>query len=229
MAEYVDIVIGGQTLKYCQLDDGSLVPVNVGLSLDGGTLVRLSNEAIAQLQDVTLPETYPLPSSQVSDLKIVQVSNFPSGFAISNFPASFQVSNLPATFPLSPAQEAIVAAIRDRVQGFTQGAGAPDGNTLRVAQARRSPSAFTVSSVAVSTTAGTVVAANTSRLTLDIFNRGSGDVFLAWGANNPSSTLYSLRLSEGDFFQLDLNEAVREVRAICAAGTSATLNVTEGV
>lgn len=229
MASYVDVVVDGRTLKYCQLDDGSLCPVHVATSLDGGTLVLLPPDQVDALRTIEFPAEYPLPASQIAVLRAVSVENFPSGFAVSNFPSGFEATNLPPTYPLPADQEGILANIRTTVQDFTKGSGTPDATTLRVTEARRSPSTFTLNSRDITDTASTIAAVSPSRLSLEIFHHAGTDVFLCWGANDPTSALYSLRLSQGDYYRMGINDAVREVRAICASGNTATLNVTEGI
>lgn len=149
MAEYVSV----DGYKVLELDDGDLVPASVAFSLEGGTLVKLPDDQIADLQTVTFPVNYPLPSSQVTDLKTVAVSNFPAAFNVSNFPASFSVSNLPSTYalpssqvtdlktvsisnlpsayPLSSGQAASLSAIESSVADLDRGSGSTTVDTLR--------------------------------------------------------------------------------------------------
>jgi hypothetical protein len=135
MPQYISL--NGQ--KYVQLDDGDTVPVNVSLSLDGGTLVKLPTAQLTALQTPTFPASFPLPSTQVTDLKAVTVGNFPTGFNVSNFPSSYNVSNLPSTYPLPNAQEVILSDLRTRVQGFDLGSGILTPNTLRTTFATDQP------------------------------------------------------------------------------------------
>lgn len=118
--------------KVVQLDDGALVPVNVTLSLDGGTLVKLSDAQVASLRSVILPNVYPLPDNQVSALQQATVSNFPSGFNVNNFPSGFNVSNLPSAYPLPTAQETMLSGLNTFVTNLDKGSGNYGPNTLRV-------------------------------------------------------------------------------------------------
>lgn len=131
MPQYVDVVVGGITQKFVQLDDSVLVPVNVSLSLEGGTLVKLPDAQIDSLKTPTLPTEFPLPDSQVSALQVVAVSNLPSAYNINNFPSGFACNNLPAAYPLPANQETMLNAIKTWTDGLDKGSGVFGVNTLR--------------------------------------------------------------------------------------------------
>lgn len=228
MSSYVDVVIDGRNEKYVQLDDGSFVPCNVAFSLEGGTLVKLPTAQIAALQTPTFPANFPLPSSQVSDLKAVTVGNLPTLYNIGNYPAGFNCLNLPATFPLSSAQEALLQAIKTFTDNLAKGAGAFDANTLRTVQARQAPAAVTRSSVAGSATAVSLVAANGGRSLLKIYNDSSAILYVGIGSTNPTATDFSTKLYQDDYYEAPFNEAGLEFRGIWSSATGAA-RITEGV
>lgn len=126
---YVDV----DGRKYVQLDDGEgvLVPCVVALSLEGGSLVRLTETQIQALKNPNWPTEYPLPASQVEALRSPYVE-FPEAVMVENFPPSFEIDNFPSNYPLPADQIEIVQVIQTLLANFAKGAGMVDGNTLRL-------------------------------------------------------------------------------------------------
>ena len=214
--------------QFLQLDDGSLAPVTVSMSLEGGTLVKLADDQIAEMQAVTFPSELALPAVQVSDLKEVTVSNQPTSIDVGNFPSGFTCSNMPSTFPLSEAQGNTLNNIYSTVNTFTQGSGTVDANTLRVAVARHNPLSYTMSSVNVGSSVVDLAGESTTRKSLHIQHRSGDPVYVALGETAPTTSLYTVKLEEGDRVSFFPEDAGAQVRAICASGDAASLVVTLG-
>lgn len=215
-------------LQFVQLDNGALVPVNVTLSLEGGTLFKLTTEQLNLLRSPVLPSSYPLPSEQVADLKIVAVSNFPGSWAISNFPASYNVANLPSTFPLPSGQESLINGINTWLQSLSRGIGAADASTLRVASSAPVPSNHPRTSIAATGAAQILAAANAGRRTLKIYNDSPAILYLGIGTTNPTLTDFTAKIFPDDFYEALASEAGAEHRGIFDAAVGAA-RVTEGI
>lgn len=161
MAEYVVV----NNRQYVEIEDGVLVPVNVSLSLEGGTLVKLPTSQLESLTNPALPNSFPLPVGQVLDLKQVAVLNLPDTYNIGNFPAGFACSNLPSAYPLPSSQEALLNGIATSVTQFTKGAGNVDGNTLRAVLVTNQPRLSTTLPNATMTSIATTGAGDKTLLT----------------------------------------------------------------
>jgi len=74
-----------------------------------------------------------------------------------------------------------------------------------------------------STSSAVLKASNSNRKLLTIFNEGNGTLFILLGSGTASTTNYSLRLSAGDFYELD--KYTGGVNAIFS--TAGTARVTE--
>ena len=82
----------------------------------------------------------------------------------------------------------------------------------------------TVSSF-TSTTSATLKASNTSRKLLTIYNEGAGNLHVLYGGGTASTTNYSVKLSTGDYLEID--KYTGDVKAIFAsAGTSRVTEIT---
>ena len=139
MPQYVTQTVGGILKTLLQLDDGSFVEPSVLFPLSGGLPIALSSGQLAALQTPTFPASFPIPAGQVTDLKSVAITNFPSTWAIGNFPSGFNCSNLPASYPLPSGQEAILSSLQTVVGGFSKGSANFDTNTLRAVLASNQP------------------------------------------------------------------------------------------
>lgn len=224
MANYIDV----DGKKFVQLDDGSLCPVFVGLSLDGGTLVNLRADQIALLRSPILPDYYPLPQAQVDALRSLTLTGFPASFQVSNFPAGYQVSNLPTAYPLPSTQESILTQMRDSVTGFSKNSGNTDANTLRVRVASdqilnvgifRATSAVR-SSIALSTSVVTIAPTDATRRTLSIYNDSTGTLYLALGAS-ATLTDFTTKLFQDEVYEVPETNAQIIVTGIWSAGAGA--------
>ena len=80
----------------------------------------------------------------------------------------------------------------------------------------------TVSSF-TSTTSSTLKSSNSSRKLLTIYNEGAGNLHVLYGSGTASTTNYSVRLSTGDY--LEIEKYTGQVNAIFA--TAGTARVTE--
>lgn len=80
----------------------------------------------------------------------------------------------------------------------------------------------TVSSF-TSTTSATLKSSNSSRKNLTIYNEGGGNLHVLYGSGTASTTNYSVRLSAGDYLEID--KYTGQVNAIFA--TAGTARVTE--
>lgn len=87
------------------------------------------------------------------------------------------------------------------------------------------PTTGTVTSVAVSTTVATALAANTARLGATFWNDGAAQVYLRLSAG-ATTALFTVRLSRFGFYELAFPVYTGIVTVITAAGT-ATLLATE--
>jgi hypothetical protein len=87
------------------------------------------------------------------------------------------------------------------------------------------PSTGTVTSVSVGTTVVTALAANTNRLGASFWNNGAQSVYLRLSAG-ATTALFTVRISNKGFYELQFPAYTGVVTAITAAGT-ATLLVTE--
>lgn len=74
-----------------------------------------------------------------------------------------------------------------------------------------------------STTSATLKASNASRKLLTIFNEGSGNLHILYGSGTASTTNYSVRVSAGDYLEID--KYTGQVTAIFA--TAGTARITE--
>lgn len=243
MANYVDV----DGKKFVQLDDGILAPVYVGLSLEGGTLVNLRADQLLSLRSPVLPTTFPLPDDQVTLLRSLtltgfpsafavnnfpasyQVSNFPASFQVSNFPAAYQVSNLPAEYPLSASQALLLSQTKDQVVAFAKGSGSTDANTLRFRLATDQPTIAVSSakattqartSVNLSTTVVTLSAADANRKSLSIYNDSTGILHVAIGVG-ASLTDFTTKLYQDDSYELPEINAQLQITGIWSAGSGA--------
>lgn len=131
MANYIDI----DGKKWVQLDDGALVPATAILALDGGFPIRLIQSQLDSLKAPTFPSSFPIPSAQVADLKVVAIANFPSAFAASNLPAQYPIANWPSTFPWTAQEEQVVFDLKAFVTGLDVGSGLITAKTLRTTMA----------------------------------------------------------------------------------------------
>lgn len=139
MPQYVTQTVGGILKTLLQLDDGSFVEPSVLFPLTGGLPIALSSGQLAALQTPTFPASFPIPAGQVTDLKSVAITNFPSSWAVGNFPSGFNCSNLPASYPLPSGQESMLSGLQTTVSGFSKGSANFDTNTLRAVLASNQP------------------------------------------------------------------------------------------
>lgn len=139
MPQYVTQAVGGILKTLLQLDDGSFVEPSVLFPLTGGLPIALSSGQLAALQTPTFPASFPIPAGQISDLKSVAITNFPSSWTIGNFPGGFNCSNLPASYPLPSGQESMLSGLQTTVSGFSKGSANFDTNTLRAVIASNQP------------------------------------------------------------------------------------------
>lgn len=139
MPQYVTQTVGGLLKTLLQLDDGSFVEPSVLFPLTGGLPIALSSVQLAALQTPTFPASFPIPAGQVTDLKSVAITNFPSSWAVGNFPSGFNCSNLPASYPLPSGQESMLSGLQTTVSGFSKGSANFDTNTLRAVIASNQP------------------------------------------------------------------------------------------
>jgi hypothetical protein len=217
MPNYVDV----DGKKHVQLDDGTLVPCSVTLSLDGGFVVQILADQVSALRSPILPSEYPLPTDQVTSLKAVTVGNFPTAFNVSNFPSGFSISNLPASYALPTDQFTSIDTIKASLAALTKGSGNYDSGTLRVAIASNQPPIpVSVSGNTKATTpARSTVAASTStvdlapalvgRKSLTIYNESVSALYLAIGTG-ATTTDYTVRIPAYEWYEVsDPNTELR--------------------
>jgi hypothetical protein len=76
-----------------------------------------------------------------------------------------------------------------------------------------------------STSSATLKGANSQRKVLTIYNEGSGNLHILYGAGTASTTNYSVKLFSGDY--LEINQYVGQVTGIFAsAGTARVTEIT---
>ncbi len=223
MAQYIDL----DGNKFVQWDDGTLSAVVLMGSLEEGNLFRLPDAQIAELQAIALPSTFALPSTQVTDLKTVVVSNFPASFQVSNFPASSQISNLPSTYPLSATQEALINAIKTQVESYSKGGGALNPTTLRTTEAISSNLTIVRSSVAAAAADTLIVAANPLRKKLHIYNDSNSALYIGLGSTAVSITDFTDLVGSRGRAVFDRQDAGCEVRGRWVSATGSA-RITEG-
>lgn len=223
MASYIDV----DGKKFVQLDDGAIVPVFVGLSLDGGTEVKLRADQIDLLRTPNLPTTYPLPQAQVDALRNLTLTGFPTNFAVNNFPAGFNCSNLPTEYPMSAAQATNLNTIATQISAFAKNAGATNANTLRVRLASDQESlpiaparatGVVRGSITLSTTPVTFAFADSTRRAVSIYNDASSILYVALGSG-ASSTDFTTKLYQDEFYEVPETLAQLLITGVWAAGT----------
>lgn len=80
------------------------------------------------------------------------------------------------------------------------------------------------SSWTASTTAGTAFASDVTRRGTMICNNATGRVFIAFGANNPTTTLHAWWLDAGERWVVPARWVRLECRMVTQAGTSGTVS-----
>ena len=76
-----------------------------------------------------------------------------------------------------------------------------------------------------STTYGTIVTANTSRLGCTIFNEGAGNLHVLLGTATASTSSYTVRLSSGDYYEVPFNYTGLIGGIFATAGTARVTQV----
>jgi len=220
-------ITGSDNTLSFEFQDGSRSPVVLLASTQSGALMVLSDEQVTALQQINLPDTFPLPDAQISTLRNVTVSNVPTEIEVANFPDAFSVSNLPAEFPLPASQQNAIANILNKLNAQTYGAGEVTPGTLRVAVADR-PISVIRTSVPAQNAERLVASANPSRRYLSMFNDGNSSIRIGLGSSAVSAADFSFLLRAGDYMVLEAIEAPLEVRALWET-IDGFLRVTEGI
>lgn len=85
----------------------------------------------------------------------------------------------------------------------------------------------TVSTVSCSTSVTTLLAANSSRKGFSISNTSGRNIYISFSSTTPTSTLFTLKMSNSDFYESSLTVIYRGIiKVITASGTGDVL-VTE--
>ena len=76
-----------------------------------------------------------------------------------------------------------------------------------------------------STSYGTIATSNTSRLGCQVFNEGAGNLHVTLGTATTSTTLYTVRLASGDYYEVPSNYTGLIGGIFATAGTARVTEV----
>jgi hypothetical protein len=97
--------------------------------------------------------------------------------------------------------------------------GTVTANPIRATTGGTGPTTFT------STSYGTIAVANSARLGCQVFNEGAGNLHITLGTSTTSTSLYTVRLSSGDYFETPSNYTGLIGGIFATAGTARVTEV----
>ena len=97
--------------------------------------------------------------------------------------------------------------------------GTVTANPIRATTGGTGPTTFT------STSYGTIAVANSARLGCQVFNEGAGNLHITLGTATTSTSLYTVRLSSGDYFETPSNYTGLIGGIFATAGTARVTEV----
>lgn len=88
------------------------------------------------------------------------------------------------------------------------------------------PATSTTTNAAITSTDSQILALNAARKKFFLVNVGNNRAFIAFGTT-ATTTLYVIELSAGATYESHMNDFTGSIHAICTAGKTTTINVTE--
>jgi len=97
--------------------------------------------------------------------------------------------------------------------------GTVTANPIRATTGGTGPTTFT------STSYGTIATSSTGRLGCQVFNEGAGNLHITLGTSTTSTSLYTVRLASGDYFEVPSNYTGLIGGIFATAGTARVTEV----